>query len=101
MKIDAYEANPLLISSIIKNLRTYDVDANLHWSAIGKHRGSQELVVNDGGAIGGSLANTDSRKHGIYFSCNVDVLPLSDILGDTLEIELVKIDIEGCEVPAF
>jgi FkbM family methyltransferase len=101
VKIDAYEANPLLISSIVKNLQIYNVEANLHWSAIGRQRGSQELVVNDGGAIGGSLSNILGRKHGDYFSCNVDVLPLSDVLKDSAELELVKIDIEGYEVQAF
>lgn len=100
-RINSYEANPLLISSIIKNFRIYNVSANLHWSAIGAKIGSQEFVVKDGGAIGGSLANINNRKVGDYFSCNVDVRPLSDILLDQEDVGIVKIDIEGYEVPAF
>ncbi|MER2544513.1 MAG: hypothetical protein CRU78_04585 [Candidatus Accumulibacter phosphatis] len=97
--IDAYEANPLLIAAIIKNFRLYETKGNLHWSAIGRAHGSQELIAREGGAIGGSLVNI--AKSGNFFSCNVDVLSLSEALQDKPEIGLIKIDIEGYEVPAF
>jgi len=54
-----------------------------------------ELCVSPGGAIGASFVNTSSRKYGDYYSCDVDVLPLREILRDESELELVKLDIEG------
>src|SRR3546814_13410364 len=47
LDINAYEANPLLIASIIKNFKLYDADAKLHWAGIGKQRGTQELLVSN------------------------------------------------------
>lgn len=51
--IDAYEANPLLIAAIIKNFRLYETKGNLHWSAIGRAHGSQELIAREGGLLEG------------------------------------------------
>jgi FkbM family methyltransferase len=101
VSIDAWEANPQLISALIKNFRLYGSDVHLHWSGIGRERGVMELVVRPGVAIGASLAHTAERKLGDYFACSVDVTPLSDVLKDEAALGLVKIDIEGFEVPAF
>jgi FkbM family methyltransferase len=100
--INAFEANPRLISSIIDNLRLYESEVFLHWSGVGGFTGTMELVVSPGAAIGGSLANTDCRRYGDYFSCQVDVTSLKSILqSQTSAPSLVKIDIEGFEVSAF
>lgn len=99
--IDSWEANPQLISALIKNFQLYQSKVHLHLSGIGRERGVMELVVSPGGAIGASLANTASRKYGEYFACDVDVRPLCDVLDDDFTPGLVKIDIEGYEVPSF
>lgn len=52
MKINAYEANPMLIPSIIKNFQLYGVNAFLHWGGVGSKYGSQEFVVSEGATIG-------------------------------------------------
>jgi FkbM family methyltransferase len=101
LSIDSYEANPNLLSSIISNFKIYDTKARLHWAAVSNQSGTIELVVPEGGAVGGSVSPSASRKYGNYFSVEVDALSLSDILKDESTPCIVKIDIEGHEVPAF
>ncbi len=95
VKINAFEANPMLISPLIHNFGLYKSKVHLHLNGIGKSRCVMELCVSPGGAIGASFVNTSSRKYGDYYSCDVDVLPLREILRDESELELVKLDIEG------
>jgi len=99
--IHAYEANPVMIPAIEKNLQLHGVRANLRFNAIGRSRGKQDFVVGHGVAIGGSLANSGARNREDFSSYTVDVLPLFDVISDDADLALVKIDIEGYEVPAF
>lgn len=99
--INAYEVNPLVIASILKNWSLYDVTAALHWVGIGERPSSMKLVVNERSAIGASLKNSVARPYGDCFSCMVDVKPLSEILQDSEKVGFVKLDIEGYEVVAF
>lgn len=99
--IHAYEANPVLVPAIGKNLQLHGVRASLHFNAIGRSRGKQDFVVGHGVAIGGSLVNSGTKNREDFSSYTVDVLPLSDVISDDDDLALVKIDIEGYEVLAF
>lgn len=101
--INAYEVNPRLISPILENLDIYQSEVFLHWCGIGKEDGSMQLSVNMSSAIGGSLAFPQSRDLGNSVTCKVAVRSLSSIIGEVAGPApgLVKIDIEGYEVPAF
>jgi FkbM family methyltransferase len=101
ISIDAYEANPSLIFPLLHNFKIYNSNVLLHWNAVGSTRSSMELVVPQGGAIGGSLLNPESRKIGNYFSCLVNTIPLSECIPTSPNISIIKMDIEGYEVPAF
>jgi hypothetical protein len=85
----------------LQNFRLYDSNVSLHWSGISDLSGRADLVVSSRSTIGASLKTEHHHINGISDIFNIPILSLANALGSPQAPSLVKIDIEGLEVPAF
>lgn len=100
--ISSYEANPELIESIKANVALYDVGATVRNQGVGGAEGEFPFVHSEGRMIGGTLFNIRNKKGEEGFREHiVPVVPLTSVVTEFETPGLIKLDIEGNEVPAF
>lgn len=96
--INAYEASPLLIEPIKKNLKIYDVEAKCYNYGIGETFEEKSLFIKKGRMIGsGSRIPPQSFEP---FEIKSKFIPMENTI-DPQYINVVKLDLEGNEVEAF
>jgi len=96
-----YEANSDLYDGLRSNVNRYSVEIFFHKEAISEFSGFIEFGSSPGNSIGGSALSPRDKAGETGAVRSVPAKSLADVLPETYEWGLVKLDIEGVEHLAF
>ena len=105
----AYEPDAFLYNVAIKNAELNNLSINYFNAGIGDKNIKRKLLVSKDGALASSATIFDDHDKGEFFKLTpqlvveeeINIIKFSDIINSFESIYLVKINCEGCEVPAF
>ena len=105
----AYEPDVFLYNIAIKNAELNKLSINYFNAGIGDKNIKRKLLVSKDGALASSATIFDDNDKGEFFKLTpklvaeeeVNIIKFSDIINSFEYIYLIKINCEGCEVPAF